>query len=106
MPDEQVVTDLVDQARNLSWLLAAEDGALTFPQFETPLLVVTGEDAALALGEAVEAVRPLVEQPLPVGRMRGCQYRAASGAGVVSVFTAAGRLAEASTQAPASPEPA
>ena len=41
MPDEQVVTDLVDQARNLSWLLAAEDGALTFPQFETLLLVAT-----------------------------------------------------------------
>ena len=41
MPDEQVVTDLVDQARHLSWLVAAEDGALTFPQFETPLLVAT-----------------------------------------------------------------
>jgi hypothetical protein len=51
-----------------------------------------GEDAALALGEAVEAARPLVEQPLPVGRMRGCQYRAASGGGSVSVFTAAGDL--------------
>ena len=57
-----------------------------------PARVVTGEDAALALGEAVEAARPLVEQPLPVGRMRGCQYRAASGAGSVSVFTAAGDL--------------
>ena len=57
-----------------------------------PARVVTGEDAALALGEAVEAARPLVEQPLPVGRMRGCQYRAASGGGSVSVFTAAGDL--------------
>jgi hypothetical protein len=55
--------------------------------------VVTEEDAALALGEAVEAARPLVEQPLPVGRMRGCRYRAASGGGSVSVFTAAGDLA-------------
>jgi Predicted membrane protein (DUF2207) len=57
-----------------------------------PATVVTREDAALALGEAVEAARPLVEQPLPVGRMRGCQYRAASGGGSVSVFTAAGDL--------------
>jgi hypothetical protein len=55
-----------------------------------PARVVAEEDAALALGEAVEAARPLVEQPLPVGRMRGCQYRAASGGGSVSVFTAAG----------------
>jgi hypothetical protein len=51
VPDEQVVTDLVDriaafpvvrvaadQAGDLSWLLAAENGALTFPRFETPLL--------------------------------------------------------------------
>jgi hypothetical protein len=58
-----------------------------------PARVVTEEDAALALGEAVEAARPLVEQPLPVGRMRGCRYRAASGGGSVSVFTAAGDLA-------------
>jgi hypothetical protein len=57
-----------------------------------PGQVVTEEDAALALGEAIEAARPLVEQPLPVGRMRGCQYRATSGGGSVSVFTAAGDL--------------
>ena len=48
VPDEQVVTDLLDQARNLSWLLAAEDGALTFPQLETPLLVVVAAVAAAA----------------------------------------------------------
>jgi hypothetical protein len=66
-------------------------GVLADPGVD-PARVVTGEDAALALGEAVEAARPLVEQPLPVGRMRGCQYRAASGGGSVSVFTAAGDL--------------
>jgi hypothetical protein len=57
-----------------------------------PARVVTEEDAALALGEAVEAARPLVQPPLPVERMRGCRYRAASGGGSVSVFTAAGDL--------------
>ena len=41
MPDEQAATALVDQALHPSWLLAAEDGALTFPQFATPLLVAT-----------------------------------------------------------------
>ena len=66
-------------------------GVLADPGVD-PARVVTGEDAALALEEAVEAARPLVEQPLPVGRMRGCQYRAASDGGSVSVFTAAGDL--------------
>ena len=73
-----------------AWV-AGVAGALADPRVD-PARVVTGEDAALALGEAVEAARPLVEQPLPVGRMRGCQYRAASGGGSVSVFTAAGDL--------------
>jgi hypothetical protein len=66
-------------------------GVLADPGVD-PARMVTEGDAALALGEAVEAARPLVEQPLPVGRMRGCQYRAASGGGSVSVFTAAGDL--------------
>jgi hypothetical protein len=71
--------------------VAGVAGVLADPGVD-PAKVVTEEDAALALGEAVEAARPLVEQPLPVGRMRGCQYRAASGGGSVSVFTAAGDL--------------
>lgn len=54
--------------------------------------MVTAEDASLALGTPVAPARPLFEQPLPVGRMRGCEYRAASGSGSVSVFTAAGDL--------------
>jgi hypothetical protein len=41
VPDEQVATALVDQTFHPWWLLAAEDGALTFPQFTTPLLVAT-----------------------------------------------------------------
>jgi hypothetical protein len=41
-------------------------GVLTDPGAD-PATVVTEEDAALALGEAVGAARPLVEQPLPVG---------------------------------------
>ena len=41
MPDEQAATALVDQVLHPLWLLAAEDGALTFPQFTTPLLVAT-----------------------------------------------------------------
>jgi len=57
-----------------------------------PAVVVTAEDAALALGEPVGPAQPLFQQPLPVGRMRGCRYPAASGAGSVSVFTAAGDL--------------
>jgi hypothetical protein len=40
VPDEQAATALVDQVLHPSWLLAAEDGALTF-QFTTPLLVAT-----------------------------------------------------------------
>jgi hypothetical protein len=43
-----------------------------------PARVVTAEDASVALGEPVGPARPLIEQPLPVGRMRGCQYPAAS----------------------------
>ena len=73
-----------------AWVAGAA-GILADPGAD-PATVVTEEDAALALGKAVEAARPLVEQPLPVGRMRGCQYRAASGGGSVSVFTAAGDL--------------
>jgi len=73
-----------------AWVAGAA-GVLADPGAD-PATVVTEEDAALALGEAVGAARPLVEQPLPVGRMRGCQYRAASGGGSVSVFTAAGDL--------------
>jgi hypothetical protein len=41
VPDEQVAAALADQALHSSWLLAAEDGTLTFPQFATPLLVAT-----------------------------------------------------------------
>jgi Predicted membrane protein (DUF2207) len=41
LPDEQAATGLVDQALHHVWPLAAEDGALTFPQFTTPLLVAT-----------------------------------------------------------------
>jgi Predicted membrane protein (DUF2207) len=68
-------------------------GVLVDPGVEVdPARLVTGDDAAVALGEPVEAARPLFQQPLPVGRMRGCQYRAASGQGSVSVFTAAGDL--------------
>jgi hypothetical protein len=54
--------------------------------------VVTAEDAGIALGEPVGPARALFQQPLPVGRMRGCQYQAVSGGGSVSVFTAAGDL--------------
>jgi hypothetical protein len=53
---------------------------------------VTAEDAGIALGEPVGPARLLFQQPLPVGRMRGCQYQAVSGGGAVSVFTAAGDL--------------
>jgi hypothetical protein len=60
-----------------------------------PARVVTAEDAGAALGEPVGAAEPLIEQPLPVGRMRGCRYAAASGErGWVSVFTAAGEAVE------------
>jgi len=56
-----------------------------------PARVVTAEDAGVALGEPVGPVRPLIEQPLPVGGMRGCRYPAASGGRAsVSVFTASG----------------
>jgi Predicted membrane protein (DUF2207) len=41
VPHEQTATALVDQALHRSWLLAADDGVLTFPQFATPLLVAT-----------------------------------------------------------------
>jgi hypothetical protein len=53
-----------------------------------PLLLATR--AAVALGEPVEAARPLFQQPLPLGRMLGGRYRVASGQGSVSGFTAAG----------------
>jgi hypothetical protein len=57
-----------------------------------PAMVVTAEDAGAALGEPVGPAEPLIEQPLPVGRMRGCRYAAASGERAsVSVFTAAGK---------------
>jgi hypothetical protein len=56
-----------------------------------PATVVTADDAGAALGEPVGAAEALFEQPLPVGRMRGCRYAAASGERAsVSVFTAAG----------------
>ena len=56
-----------------------------------PATVVTATDAGTALGEPVGPAEPLIEQPLPVGRMRGCRYAAASGERAsVSVFTAAG----------------
>jgi len=41
VPDEQAATALVDKVLHPLWLLAADDGALTFPQFTTPLLVAT-----------------------------------------------------------------
>jgi hypothetical protein len=67
VPDEQVATALVDQALHPSWLLAAEDGALTFPQFATPLLAATASMAiwdrylgyGAALGVATAAVHAL-----------------------------------------------
>jgi hypothetical protein len=53
--------------------------------------VVTADDAGAALGEPVGPAKPLIEQPLPVGLMRGCQYAAVSGERAsVSVFIAAG----------------
>jgi predicted membrane protein DUF2207 len=58
-----------------------------------PAELVTAEDAAAALGQAVGPARQVFQQPLPAGRLRGCQYRATSGRGTVSVFTAAGELA-------------
>jgi hypothetical protein len=71
---------------------AAVVGVLADPGVEVdPTTVVTAEDAAVALGEPVGPAEPLIEQPLPVGRMRACRYRAASGdRASVSVFTAAG----------------
>jgi hypothetical protein len=55
-------------------------------------MVVTADDAGAALGEPVGPAKPLIEQPLPVGLMRGCQYAAVSGERAsVSVFIAAGR---------------
>jgi hypothetical protein len=71
---------------------AAVAGLLADPGVEVdPAVVVTATDAATALGEPVGPARPLFEQPLPVGRMRGCRYLAASGGRAsVSVFTAAG----------------
>jgi hypothetical protein len=71
---------------------AAVVGLLADPGVEVdPAMVVTAEDAGAALGEPVGAAEPLIEQSLPVGRMRGCRYAAASGERAwVSVFTAAG----------------
>jgi hypothetical protein len=68
-----------------------DSGAERDPGVEgDPGVVVTAEDAALALGEPVGPVQPLFRQPLPDGRMHGCRYPAASGGGSVAVFTAAG----------------
>jgi hypothetical protein len=76
----------------VAWVAGAA-GVLADPGIEVdPAWVVTAEDAALALGEPVVPARPLIQQPSPVGRMRGCRYQAASGLGSVSVFTAAGDL--------------
>jgi hypothetical protein len=73
--------------------MAGAAGVLADPGIGVdPARVVTAEDAALALGEPVGPARPLIQQPSPVGRMRGCRYQAASGRGSVSVFTAAGDL--------------
>jgi hypothetical protein len=71
-------------------------GLLADPGVEVdPARVVTAEDAGAALGEPVGAAEPVIEQPLPVGRMRGCRYAAASGERAwVSVFTAAGETVE------------
>jgi hypothetical protein len=72
---------------------AAAVGLLADPGVEVdPAVVVTAEDAGAALGMPVGPAEPLIEQPLPVGRMRGCRYAAASGdRASVSVFTAAGQ---------------
>ncbi len=80
-----------DAALPTGWQ-AARVGLLADPGVEIdPAMVVTAEDAGAALGEPVGPAKPLIEQPLPVGRMRGCQYPAASGDRAwVSVFTAAG----------------
>ena len=126
MPDEQVAAALADQALHPSWLLAAEDGALTFPQFATPLLVATVAAVVLwvllLLGVAF-ATRARGVDPGPA-TMRGDTIAVIRGDVAVSIrlqgdqvadrpaalrrlaTTAAGRLAEPSTQAPASPEPA
>jgi len=54
-----------------------------------PAKVVTTEGASIALGETVGPAKQLFEEPLPVGRMRGCQYVAtADRHASVSVFTA------------------
>jgi hypothetical protein len=47
VPDKQAATAPVDLALHCSWLLAAEDGVLTFRQFATPLLVATVATVAL-----------------------------------------------------------
>jgi hypothetical protein len=58
-----------------------------------PAKVVTAEAASSALGEPVGPARQLFEQPLPVGRMRGCQYVATGDRHAsVSVFTAGGEV--------------
>jgi hypothetical protein len=77
--------------------LASSAGAASDPPAGAadldPAELVAAEDAAAALGQAVGPARQVFQPPLPVGRMRGCQYRAISGRGTVSVFTAAGELA-------------
>jgi hypothetical protein len=80
-----------DAATPAGWQ-AAVAGLLADPGVEVdPATVVTAADAGAALGEPVGPAKPLIEQPLPVGRMRGCRYLAASGERAsVSVFTAAG----------------
>jgi hypothetical protein len=55
---------------------AGLDGTLASSGIEVdPAKMVTAEDAGLALGTPVGRARTLFEQPLPVGRMRGCEYR-------------------------------
>jgi hypothetical protein len=66
---DQVATDRDGVPARGAWV-AGVAGVLADPGAD-PARLVAEEDAALALGEAVEAARPLVEQPLPVGRMRG-----------------------------------
>lgn len=89
----------LDAAMPAGWQ-AAVVGLLADPGVEVdPAMVVTAEDAGAALGEPVGPAKPLIEQPLPVGRMRGCRYAAASGERAsVSVFTAAGETVKLLTR--------
>jgi hypothetical protein len=91
-PAEAATPPAVPNAAMPAGWQAAVAGLLADPGVEVdPAMVVTADDAGAALGEPVGPAKPLIEQPLPVGLMRGCQYAAVSGERAsVSVFIAAG----------------